>query len=602
MSTPASPDMATHPARPISAAVRASAPGLLPLGDDFHVFDTTLRDGAQREGITYSVADKLAVAGLLDELGVGFIEGGWPGAVPKDTEFFARAADGELDLSTASLVAFGATRKAGVRTQDDPQVLALLDSGAPVITVVAKSDVRHVTRALRTTLEENLSMVSDTVAFLVAHGRRVFLDCEHFFDGFAVDRDYGIRVGQAAIDAGASVVVLCDTNGGMLPTGIGRVVSEVMRRSGFRVGIHCQNDTGCAVANTIAAVEAGATHVQCTANGYGERPGNADLFAVIGNLVTKMDLPVLPQGRLTEMVRVSHALADLANLTPDTHQPYVGSVAFAHKAGLHASAIKVGPEMYNHIDPALVGNDMRILITEMAGRASVELKAAELGVDLGARPDVVSRVVETVKRREAQGWSYEAADASFLLLLREELGRFDAGEPDDRVALADSPGAPVGIPFALESYRVIVERSGAEATSEATVKVHVRGQRVIATAEGNGPVNALDSALRQAVVAHYPELAEVELTDYKVRILAGHAGTDSVTRVLVTSAGAAGEWTTVGVHANVVEASWQALVDSLLFALAEGTGLNGAADGVDPVAVAGGRALVGPPTREPAAV
>ncbi len=557
----------------------------LPLGDGFHVFDTTLRDGAQREGISYSVTDKIAVATLLDELGVGFIEGGWPGAVPKDTEFFARAADGELALSTATLVAFGATRKAGVRAQDDPQVRALLDSRAPVVTLVAKSDVRHVTRALRTTLEENLAMVSDTVALLVAEGRRVFLDCEHFFDGYRVDRDYGIRVAQAGADAGASVVVLCDTNGGMLPSRVGAVVGEVLERTGLRLGIHCQNDTGCAVANTIAAVEAGVTHVQCTANGYGERPGNADLFAVVGNLETKMDMRVLPEGHLADMVRVSHAIADLANLPPDTHQPYVGSVSFAHKAGLHASAIKVDPDMYNHIDPERVGNDMRILITEMAGRASVELKAAELGVDLTSRPEVVSRVVETVKEREAAGWSFEAADASFLLLLRREMdrpggpggARGPGGAGGDGVA--DGADDPVGVvPFQLESYRVIVEHSGGSGSvgsvndlsvinSEATVKVHVAGQRVIATAEGNGPVNALDSALRQAIVSQYPRLADVELTDYKVRILAGHAGTDSVTRVLVTSADASGDWTTVGVHANVVEASFQALLDSLVYAL-----------------------------------
>ena len=546
----------------------------LPLGDTFHVFDTTLRDGAQREGITYSVADKIAVATLLDELGVGFIEGGWPGAVPKDTEFFARAAAGELVLGTSTLVAFGATRKANVKAQDDPQVRALVDSGASVVTLVAKSDVRHVSRALRTTAEENLAMVADTVALLVAEGRRVFLDCEHFFDGYRFDRDYGVRVAEAAAEAGASVIVLCDTNGGMLPSRIHQTVADVVRRTGLRVGIHCQNDTGCAVANTLAAVEAGATHVQCTANGYGERPGNADLFAVVGNLVTKMEMPVLPAGRLTEMVRVSHAIAELANLLPDTHQPYVGSVAFAHKAGLHASAIKVDPVLYNHIDPALVGNDMRILITEMAGRASVELKAAELGVDLTAKPEVVSRVVETVKRREAGGWSYEAADASFLLLLRSELARAegragDAADARDDGEPEDSRIGPraAARPFTIESYRVIVEHNGVGgAKSEATVKVLVGGQRVIVTAEGNGPVNALDSALRQAVVAHYPQLAGVELSDYKVRILSGRAGTGSITRVLVTSADAASDWTTVGVHANVVEASFRALVDALLFA------------------------------------
>jgi 2-isopropylmalate synthase len=529
-----------------------------PLGDAFHVFDTTLRDGAQREGITYSVADKIAVATLLDELGVGFIEGGWPGAMPKDTEFFARARAGELALRTASLVAFGATRKAGMRAQDDPQVRALLDSGAQVITLVAKSDVRHVERALRTTQEENLAMVSDTVALLVDNGRRVFLDCEHFFDGYVFDRDYGVRVAQAAVSAGADVAVLCDTNGGMLPMTVQRIVGEVLERTGFRIGIHCQDDTSCAVANTVAAVQAGATHVQCTANGYGERAGNADLFAVVGNLVTKMGLPVLPDGAMAEMMRVSHALAELANITPNTHQAYVGSSAFSHKAGLHASAIKVDPDLYNHLDPTVVGNDMHILITEMAGRASVELKARELGVDLTGRPDAIGRIVDTVKAREAAGWSYEAADASFELLMRDELA---AGLPDGTNGVV-SPRA-----FQLESYRVIVENTENTVKSEATVKVHVGGKRIIATAEGNGPVNALDSALRSAVAEQFPEFNQVELVDYKVRILAGSAGTDSITRVLVSSARGAQEWTTVGVHANVVEASWQALVDALVYAL-----------------------------------
>ena len=541
-----------------------AAPRSSPLGDAFHVFDTTLRDGAQREGITYSVADKIAVATLLDDLGVGFIEGGWPGAMPKDTEFFARARSGELNLRTAALVAFGATRKAGLRAAQDPQVQALLDSGAPVVTLVAKSDVRHVERALRTTQEENLAMVSDTVRLLVDNGRRVFLDCEHFFDGYLFDRDYGVRVQEAAVLAGADVVVMCDTNGGMLPMWVERIVTEVGERTGFRLGIHCQDDTSCAVANTVAAVQAGATHVQCTANGYGERAGNADLFAVVGNLMTKMGLQVLPDGGLVDMVRVSHALAELANITPNTHQAYVGSSAFSHKAGLHASAIKVDPELYNHLDPTRVGNDMHILITEMAGRASVELKARELGIELNEHPEAVGRIVDTVKSREAAGWSYEAADASFELLVRDELARGVTGLQVPRA-------------FQLESYRVIVESTVNTATgvnpvtSEATVKVHVGGRRIITTAEGNGPVNALDSALRSAVVGQFPELREVELVDYKVRILAGNAGTDSITRVLVSSARGGREWTTVGVHPNVIEASWQALVDALVYALGQGS-------------------------------
>jgi 2-isopropylmalate synthase len=519
------------------------------LTDGFHVFDTTLRDGAQREGITYSVADKLAVARLLDQVGVGFIEGGWPGALPKDTEFFARAADGELVLKNAVLVAFGATRKAGVRVEDDPQVRALLDSRAPVVTLVAKSDVWHVERALRTTLEENLAMVRDTVAYLREQGRRVFLDCEHFFDGYKHDPDYGVRVLDAAAEAGADVGVLCDTNGGMLPMGVHATVHAVRRRTGIRLGIHTQDDTGCAVANTLAAVDAGATHAQGTANGYGERAGNADIFAVIGGLVTKMGLDVLPDGCLAEMVRVSHAIAEIANLAPNTHQPYVGSSAFAHKAGLHASAIKVSPELYNHLDPAVVGNDQRILVTEMAGRASVELKSRELGVDVTSRPDVVGKVVDRVKQREAEGWSYEAADASFELLLREELD-----------------GATT--PFSVESYRVIVERrDDGSLVSEATVKLHAGGQRVISTDEGNGPVNALDRALRSALETAYPRLAELELTDYKVRILPGRHGTDAVTRVLVETSDGHREWTTVGVHGNVIEASWLALSDAVRYGL-----------------------------------
>ncbi|BCJ66897.1 citramalate synthase [Polymorphospora rubra] len=521
----------------------------------YQVYDTTLRDGGQREGISYSVADKLAIARLLDEFGVGFIEGGWPGAMPKDTEFFRRART-ELDLKHAVLVAFGATRKAGVAVGDDPQVRALLDAQTPAVCLVAKSDIRHVERALRTTGAENLDMVRDTVAWFVAQGRRVFLDCEHFFDGYRHDPAYAASVVTAALDAGAERVVLCDTNGGMLPSQVTTVIGELVERVGVpadRFGIHCQNDTACAVANTVAAVEAGVRHFQGTANGYGERPGNADLFAVVGNLQLKLGLPVLPDGCLEQMVRVSHAIAEIANIAPDTHQAYVGAAAFAHKAGLHASAIKVDPLLYNHVDPTVVGNDMRILVTEMAGRASIELKSRELGLDLAGHPDAVSRVTNRVKDMEAGGWSFEAADASFELLVRSEL-----------------PGAEVARPFTLESYRVIVEhREDGAVVSEATVKVRVRGERVIATAEGNGPVNALDEALRLALLRHYPQLKGFELADYKVRILEGTHGTGAITRVLVETADNGGrDWTTVGVHENVVEASWRALVDALTYGLA----------------------------------
>ena len=529
--------------------VRATPAGT-PLGDAFHLYDTTLRDGAQREGISYSVADKLAVARLLDALGVGFIEGGWPGALPKDTEFFTRAAAGELELAHAVLVAFGSTRRAGLTAAHDPQVQALLAAQAPVITLVAKSDRRHIERALRVDVAEACAMVRDTVALLVAEGRRVFLDAEHFFDGYAFDADCSLQVLEAAVTAGADVAVLCDTNGGQLPLGLAETVAEVVARTGFRVGIHCQDDTACAVANSVAAVQAGATHVQCTANGYGERTGNADLFAVTGNLATKLGMAVLPERGMAELTRTSHALAEIANLAPDTHQAYVGRSAFAHKAGLHASAIKVDPELYNHLNPAVVGNSQRVLVTEMAGRASIELKSAELGLDLAGRTAEVGAVAKRVKDLESRGWSFEAADASFELLVRQEV---------DEV-----PPAP---PFRLESYRVVTDhQADGDVVAQATVKVHVGGERVIATAEGNGPVNALDGALRQALARHVPWLDVVELSDYKVRILPGTHGTDAVTRVLVDTSDGTGGWTTVGVHGNVVEASWLALVDAMTYA------------------------------------
>ncbi len=519
------------------------------------VFDTTLRDGAQREGLTFSVADKLAIARLLDEFGVGFIEGGWPGAMPKDTEFFSRART-ELDLKNAVLVAFGATRRADLDVKADPQVQALLAAETPVVCLVAKSDLRHVERALRTSGDQNLSMVRETVEYLRSEGRRVLVDCEHFFDGFAYDPEYAASVVATAAAAGAETVVLCDTNGGMLPSRITASIAalrDLLPDRETALGIHCQNDTACAVANTIAAVEAGVVQVQCTANGYGERPGNADLFAVVANLQLKLGMPVLPDGCLEQMVRVSHAIAEIANLAPDSHQAYVGAAAFAHKAGLHASAIKVDPLLYNHVDPDVVGNDMKILVTEMAGRASIELKARSLGIDLSAEPKALASVTESVKQLEAQGWSFEAADASFELLVRGAL-----------------PGGVVR-PFTLESYRVMVEHTiDGSVLSEATVKLIVRGERVIAIGEGNGPVNALDNALRSALRQAYPALETFELADYKVRILAGSHGTAAVTRVLVETVDDRGrDWTTVGVHDNVVEASWHALVDALTYGLTE---------------------------------
>ncbi len=518
--------------------------------DAFHVYDTTLRDGAQREGISYSVNDKLAIARLLDEYGVDFIEGGWPGAMPKDTEFFEKART--ISFRNAQLVAFGATRKPGVAVQEDAQVKALLESEAPVITLVAKSDIRHVEQALKTTGAENLDMVSDTVRYLVSQGRRVFVDLEHFFDGYKTDPDYAVSVVNVVHEAGASVAVLCDTNGGMLPHGIARIVSEVGQLSAARLGIHCQDDTACAVANTLAAVEAGATHVQCTANGYGERTGNADLFPVVANLQLKMGIECIPAQSLASTYRVAHAIAEIANIAPDTHQAYAGVSSFAHKAGLHASALKINADLYNHIDPVSVGNIQRVLVTEMAGRASVELKGKELGLDLSGTPAVVSAVVQRVKELEAQGWSFEAADASFELLVREKQG--------------------LKRKFAVESWRTIVEqREDGKVVSEATVKVYANGERLVSTGEGNGPVNALDNALRNAVSQLFPELGKLELTDYKVRILDGIKGTGAITRVLIETTDGEREWTTIGVHENVIAASWQALDDAVHYGLVRGS-------------------------------
>lgn len=526
------------------------------MSDALEVYDTTLRDGAQQEGLSLSVVDKLAIARHLDDLGVGVIEGGWPGAIPKDTEFFARAAD-ELTLRHARLAAFGSTRRAGGQASSDAQVRALLDSRAPVVTLVAKSHVGHVEKALRTTPAENLAMVADTVAFLVAEGREVVLDAEHFFDGYLLDRDYALEVLRVALAAGAGTAALCDTNGGHLPDVIADVVAAVRDATGARLGIHCHNDTGCAVANTLAAVDAGATQVQGTLNGYGERTGNADLVTVVANLELKRDHPVLPPGGLAEATRIAHAVSEITNVPPYSRQPYVGGSAFTHKAGLHASAIRVDPDLYQHVDPTAVGNDMRMLVSEMAGRASIELKGRELGLDL-SEASLLSAVTDAVKGREAEGYTYEAADASFELLVR-------------RVACELGLGDDVPDFFHVDSWRVITEMHAGDerggATSEATVRLVTGGSRAVATGEGNGPVNALDAALRTALTPTYPELEHLQLVDFRVRILDASHGTDAVTRVLLETADDSTSWTTVGVGPNVVEASWEALVDGLSYGL-----------------------------------
>ena len=511
------------------------------------IYDTTLRDGAQQEGLNLSIAEKLDIAKLLDELGVGFIEGGWPGANPKDTGFFAEAS--RMQFKHAVLAAFGSTRKASSRTAgDDAQVRALLDANAPMVTLVAKSHVRHVDLALRTDLAENLAMIRDTVSFLVAEGRRVVLDAEHFFDGYRLDRDYALEAVRTAAEAGAEVITLCDTNGGMLPHTVFDIVADTIAATGAPIGIHCHNDTGCAVANSIKAVNAGAVQVQGTVNGYGERTGNANLLTIIANLELKKGLQVLPEGGLAELTRIGHAIAEITNVPATARQPYIGSSAFAHKAGLHASAIKVDADLYQHTEPALVGNEMRMLVSDMAGRASVELKGRELGFDLDDK-DLISRVVDRVKGMEQKGYTFDAADASFDLLLRHEI-----------------EGSPLTY-FEVEGWRVISDSAGDTSDAEATVKVRAAGQRFVAVGEGNGPVNALDHALRQALTGVYPELAHIDLTDFRVRILESSHGTDAITRVLIEHSNTSTSWTTVGVGGDVVNASWIALTEGITYGL-----------------------------------
>ena len=519
------------------------------ISDAFHIYDTTLRDGAQQEGLNLSVHDKLTIARHLDDLGVGFIEGGWPGANPKDTEFFKLAAK-ELKLKNATFVAFGATRRANTKAADDVLLRALAESGAPVVTLVAKSHDRHVELALKTDLQENLAMIKDSIKFLRQGGQRVFLDAEHFFDGYRANPAYALEVVRVAAEAGADVIALCDTNGGMLPDELSDVVAKVISDSSARIGIHCHNDTGCAIANSLAAVAAGASHVQGTLNGYGERTGNADLIAIIANLQLKKKQEVLPAGALEEAFRIAHAVAEVTNVSPSARQPYVGISAFAHKAGLHASAIKVDPALYQHENPESVGNDMRMLVSEMAGRASIEIKSSQLGFDLSKEKEVVARLVERVKELESGGYTFEAADASFELLLREEL----AGKKPSF--------------FTIESWKTSVDQlEDGSVTSRAEVSIRAKGELISSSGSGNGPVNAIDRALRNGLEKLYPELAELELTDYKVRILEGRLGTGAITRVLVESSDGHGEWSTIGVHENVIAASAMALEDALTYGL-----------------------------------
>ena len=519
------------------------------------IYDTTLRDGSQLEGLSLTVEDKLRIAGQLDRLGVHYIEGGWPGANPTDDEFFRRAR-AELDLTTSTFVAFGSTRRAKGKVDEDPTLENLLAAQTSVVCIVGKCWDYHVTEALRTTLDEGVAMVADSVEYLVAQGRRVFFDAEHFFDGYKQNAEYSLRVLEAAAMAGAERLILCDTNGGSLPHDVDDAVSAVVGHVDAGVGVHLHNDTGCGIANAIAGVRAGAVQVQGTINGYGERTGNCDLVPIIANLSLKMGIETIPVDRLQQLTSVSHHVAELVNFTPAPQQPYTGMSAFAHKAGLHTSAIARRPDAYEPIDPEAVGNGTRFVVSEMAGRSTLELKAQQMGLELDGK--ALGDVVETLKRLEHEGYHFEVADASLELLMRGAGGW-------------EQPF------FRVESFHVDMVHRGAgsrawneisvDVDTEAVVKVWVGDDRLVGIGEGNGPVNAIDTALRSVLGDRLPALDRISLSDYKVRVLDTDKGTGAVTRVLLDSTNGDQTWTTIGVSENIIEASWQALVDSIVYGL-----------------------------------
>ncbi len=511
------------------------------------LYDTTLRDGMQQEGMSVSVDEKVRIALKLDELGIGFIEGGFPASNPKEDEFFRRM-QGER-LAGAELVAFGMTRRKGVAADADESLRVLVDVFTPTVAIVGKTWGLHLTKVLRVSRDENLRMIDESVRFLVAEGKRVVYDAEHFFDAWRDDEEYALRCATAAAEAGAAVVCLCDTNGSSLPSFVAEVYAAVAPALPALVGVHAHNDSDCAVANSLVAVAAGARQVQGTVNGYGERCGNANLVSIIPALKLKMGFPVVSDEQLERLTETSHFVADVVNAAIWGHAPYVGRSAFAHKGGLHVAAVEHAPQTFEHVAPASVGNEQRIVISELSGKGAVLRKAHDMGLKLAGDDARVATLLKRLKDREHRGYHYEAADASFDLLLREEL----------------APHEPL---FRFESFRVSVEkREDGRAVTEATIKVHVGGERVISTAEGNGPVNALDSALRQAIATKYPHLSDIELVNYKVRILDEAKGTGAVTRVLLDASDGEESWGSIGVSENIIEASWEALVDSIEYGM-----------------------------------
>jgi 2-isopropylmalate synthase len=512
------------------------------------LYDTTLRDGMQGEGMSLSAGEKLRVAHRLDELGIDLIEAGFPSSNPKELELFGLLA--HETFTHAQLAAFGMTRRRETRAEQDPALRVLADCVAPVCTIVGKTWSLHLEKVVKVSREENLAMIAESVAFLRAEGKRIVYDAEHFFDGYADDRDYALNCLRAAAGAGAETVVCCDTNGGTLPHVLGHAMSDVvatLAASGAQVGIHTHDDSGCGVAGALAGVLAGATHVQGTMNGYGERCGNANLVSIIPNLQLKLGHECITAEQLASLHSASAYVAELLNLSPDPDAPYVGRNAFAHKGGLHVAGVSADPATFEHIAPELVGNRREVLVSELSGRGTIQSRAREAGIELD--DEAATRLIERVKELEHQGYHFEAADGSFELLMRRETG-----------ALEEL--------FTLESWRVIVERRpDGQLVTEATIKIWIEGERFVRTAEGNGPVNALDRALREALSAIHPHLADIDLVNFKVRILDETKGTDAVTRVLLDASDGDREWGSIGVSENVIESSWEALVDSLQYGM-----------------------------------
>jgi len=511
------------------------------------LFDTTLRDGSQGEGISYSAMDKISIAKELDFLGIHYIEGGWPGSNPKDMEFYLKMS--KSPLKNAQLVAFGSTRRPHSKAAEDTNLKAILKSQAKFVTIFGKTWDLHITDVLKTTLDENLNMIRDTVSFLVSRGLTVFYDAEHFFDAYQANEEYSLNCLFVAQEAGAKAVVLCDTNGGTLTSRISGVIKEIRPKINIWLGIHCHNDSDLAVANSLAAVQSGADMVQGTINGYGERCGNADLIPIIANLKLKLGIDCISDDKLKELTKVSYFVSEISNMTQRNDQPYVGASAFAHKAGVHINAVMKNPQTYEHIEPTLVGNRRRILVSELAGKTGMLVRAKDLDLDLSKEDPQTKKILKLVQSLEHQGYHFEAAEASFELLMKKALKKYKRF-------------------FELEGFRVVVEKlPDKKITSEAIIKLKVKGTKEHTAADGDGPVNALDNALRKALKDFYPTLSKMHLSDFKVRVLDAKAGTAAKVRVLIQSQDENETWNTIGVHENVIEASWQALVDSIEYKL-----------------------------------